>query len=355
MAEPTMRAVGVSAFAGPAKYEHLILPIPTITGDEDILVRVKATSLAGPDVARAAGTLRIVQTIKLPVIIGSDFAGTIAAVGSAVTAFRPGDRVFGFTVNGGGAAEYLLLKPHRMLCLAKLPDNISFEDASYFPSTSLTIIQALDAAEAAIPGGLKGKTVFIPAGLSATGSLALQLLKPVYDVKKVITTVSTAKVSRIIELFGEGKVDQTIDYTTQNVVEAIGPQTVDFMLDTCYSSMKYIQIMKPGTGILYTLTGKKGADLREDFPTAPWLVAKILDVANAVQTWRVSRWGVAYKPVFTKMSVYDLQRVGEWAQSGTVKAIVGDTADLADLERVKALATVVEKKNGLGKYIITIE
>lgn len=258
-------------------------------------------------------------------------------------------------MNGGAAAEYLLLKPHRMLCLAKLPDEISFKDAAYFPSTSFTIIQALDAAEAAIPGGLKGKTVFIPAGLSATGSLALQLLKPIYGVSKVITTVSTSKVPRVAELLGEGKVDQIIDYTTQNVIKEIGPQTVDFMLDTCNSSMKYIQIMKPGTGILYTLTGKKGADLREDFPTAPWLVAKLLDVVNAVQTWRASRWGVAYNPVFIKMNVSNLQSVGEWARSGRVKAIVGDSADLADLERVKALATVVEKKNGLGKYIITIE
>ncbi|OBT74276.1 hypothetical protein VF21_07415 [Pseudogymnoascus sp. 05NY08] len=350
-----MRAVGVSAFAGPAKFEHLILPIPTITGGDDILVRVKSASVGSPDILRAAGTLRILETIKLPVTIGSDFAGTIAAVGSAVTAFRPGDRVFGFTVNGGGAAEYLLLKPHRMLCLAKLPDEISFKDAAYFPSTSITIIQALDAAEAAISGGLKGKTVFIPAGLSATGSLALQLLKPIYGVGKVITTVSTAKVPRIVELLGEGKVDQIIDYTTQNVMKEIGPQTVDFMLDTCNSSMKYIQIMKPGTGIIYTLTGKKGTDLREDFPDAPWLVAKLLDVVNAVQTWRASRWGVVYNPVFIKMNVSNLQSVGEWARSGRVKAIIGDSADLADLERVKALATVVEKKNGLGKYIITIE
>ena len=63
---------------------------------------------------------------------------------------------------GGGAAEYLLLKPHRMLALAKLPDEISFEDASYFPSSSLTIIQSFDRAEAEISGGLKGKTVFVP-------------------------------------------------------------------------------------------------------------------------------------------------------------------------------------------------
>ena len=56
-----------------------------------------------------------------------------------------------------------------------------------------------------------------------------------------------------------------------------------------------------------------------------------------------------------KMRESDLQRVGEWARSGRAKAVVGESADLADLDRVKALATVVQKKNGLGKYIITIE
>lgn len=263
--------------------------------------------------------------------------------------------MFGFTVHGGGAAEYLLLKPHRMLCLAKLPDEVSFKDASYFPLSSLTILQSLDRAEAAIPGGLKGKTVFIPAGLSATGSLALQLLKPVYGAGKVITTVSTAKVPRVAELLGDGKVDQIIDYTTQNVVEEIGRQTVDFMLDTSYSAMKYIEIMKPGTGILYTLTGKKGADLKEDFPGTPWLVRKFLDIANAVVTWRAARWEVDYDPINVMMQESDLQRVGEWARDGRAKAIVGDSADLADLDRVRALAAVVKKKNGLGKYVITIE
>lgn len=64
MTQPTMRAVGVSAFGGPAKFEHLTLPIPTITGDEDILVRVKAVSLGVSDIARAAGTLRILETVK---------------------------------------------------------------------------------------------------------------------------------------------------------------------------------------------------------------------------------------------------------------------------------------------------
>lgn len=65
MAQQTMRAVGVSAFAGPEKLKHLTLPIPTITGDEDILVRVKAISLGHGDILGIAGNFRILETVKL--------------------------------------------------------------------------------------------------------------------------------------------------------------------------------------------------------------------------------------------------------------------------------------------------
>ncbi len=56
--------------------------------------------------------------------------------------------------------------------------------------------------------------MFVPAGLSGTGSVALQLAKHVYGAAKVIKTVSTSKLSKVGQFLGEGTVDQVIDYVT---------------------------------------------------------------------------------------------------------------------------------------------
>ncbi len=82
-------------------------------------------------------------------------------------------------------------------------------------------MQAFDSANSAIPGGLSGKTIFIPAGLSGIGSIALQFGKHVYRAAKVITTVSTSKLPKIRQLLGEDTVDQIVYYTKEDVLKKV--------------------------------------------------------------------------------------------------------------------------------------
>ncbi|ELR06338.1 hypothetical protein VC83_03238 [Pseudogymnoascus destructans] len=132
---------------------------------------------------------------------------------------------------------------------------MSFVDATSIPLVGLTVLQVLRRAEAEL-GGLKGKTAYVPGGLSGTGNVAIQLLLNVFGVKEVITTLSTGKMERAKELFkgGWGEVVY-LDYTKENVSSAIGAGTVDFMLDTMAAAI--------GASLYRSAKRRQGMNLRE--------------------------------------------------------------------------------------------
>src|SRR5438094_228510 len=86
----TMRAVAIDDFgAAPALRE---LPVPQ-PGPGEVLVRVRASSVNGFDGSVVAGHVKGMMEYRFPVVIGKDFAGTVAALGSGVSRFNVGDRV----------------------------------------------------------------------------------------------------------------------------------------------------------------------------------------------------------------------------------------------------------------------
>ena len=282
------------------------------------------------------------------------FAGIISAVGSSATSLSPGDRVYGFTFAGRTAAEYLLLSSKSKYHVSKIPEGLSFEEAVSL--VAHTAIGALTRADAEIPGGLKGKTVLVPAGLGGVGSTAVQLLKPVFGAGKVITTVSTKKVALVDGTLGGGLVDQVIDYTTQNVVEEVGKGTVDFFLDTVGMAMPYIEVVKPKTGFLLTIVGKSGQTLAKDWPEVSWLMIKVLDALDGIQKWRASRWGVIYDHIYTQFTSTISESIAEWVKEGKLKAISSKTAEMDDLETVRGMfQEVTSAKGAIGKYVVKIE
>lgn len=95
-----------------------------------------------------------------------------------MTTFKVGDEVYSRVRNSyrGTIAEYTLAS---IATVALKPRSLSFTEAAAMPLAAQTALQALDKGERTLEGGLKGKTVYIPAGLSGTGSFAAQLAKNV--------------------------------------------------------------------------------------------------------------------------------------------------------------------------------
>jgi NADPH:quinone reductase-like Zn-dependent oxidoreductase len=159
-----MKAVRVLEYGGPLVLSDV--PTPTIASDE-ILVKVKSTAVNHLDLVEASGTARQILPIDLPWIPGHEFSGFVEQVGRDVTAYVPGDAVFG--ISGMGAyAEHLAVKP---ATIARKPSNLSLDEAASVPVGAQTAWQGIFT-----HGHLaKGQTILIHGGAGAVGAYAVQL------------------------------------------------------------------------------------------------------------------------------------------------------------------------------------
>src|SRR3954447_22101141 len=137
-----MKAVQYCDYGPPdkvLKLEQVEKPIPN---DNQILVRVRAVSLRFYDGGMLEGSLpgRLLFGLRKPknTTPGSDFAGTVEAVGRNVTEFKPGDEVFG--VRAGCLAEYICVR--QAGAVVSKPANAAFEQAASIP-TALVALQGL--------------------------------------------------------------------------------------------------------------------------------------------------------------------------------------------------------------------
>ena len=141
--KPSMKAIVYRCYGGPEvlKLENIAKPIPA---DDRVLVKVLAASVNPLDWHYMQGkpyVMRPGSGIGAPTSarMGSDFAGTIEAVGKNVKRFKPGDEVYG--VGDGAFAEYLNVSENGAVALK--PTNMSMEQAAAVPIAGITALQVL--------------------------------------------------------------------------------------------------------------------------------------------------------------------------------------------------------------------
>ena len=208
-----MKAIRLLEYGGQLVFNDV--PTPTIARDE-ILVKIKSTTVNHVDLVKASGTARQVLPIDLPWIPGHEFSGVVEQIGSDVAAYAPGDAVFG-TSGMGAYAEYLAVKP---ATIAKKPSNLSFEEAASVPVASQTAWQGLFT-HAHLE---KGQTILIHGGAGAVGGYAVQLASHAGAI--VIATASGGD-SRYLKSLGASRV---IDYREAQFEKVLG-EKVDVVFD----------------------------------------------------------------------------------------------------------------------------
>ncbi|KAJ5730947.1 uncharacterized protein N7483_005455 [Penicillium malachiteum] len=200
-------------------------PIPSQISDENIVVKVHAWAMNPADAVVQDIPLPF---IKYPLILGQDIAGTIESVGSiAGTKFQPGDRIVGLALGAvvakpeqGAFQDYVILD-YNLAC--KIPDTLSFTDASVFPLCIATAAQGLFSKEylsLSFPStttgpNSMGKSILIWGGSSGVGSNAIQLCKAAGF--EVITTCSSRNAKYVKDLGA----DIVFDYTDKNVIDQV--------------------------------------------------------------------------------------------------------------------------------------
>src|SRR6476659_10937421 len=110
----TMQAAAIDRFGGIETITPRTLPVPEV-GPDEVLIRVESAGVAVWDVFEREGGFAKAFGIepKFPYVLGSDGAGTVAAVGNGVERINPGERVYAFGLvnpKGGFYAEYAAIK-----------------------------------------------------------------------------------------------------------------------------------------------------------------------------------------------------------------------------------------------------
>jgi NADPH:quinone reductase-like Zn-dependent oxidoreductase len=213
-----MRAITQSTYGSSDVLELSELERPT-PGEHDVLVRIHA---AGVD----RGVWHLMTGLPYPTrlafgfsrpaspVPGMDLAGTVCAVGAAVTRFRPGDEVFG--IGRGTYAEYALAAEDK---LALKPRRLTFAQAAVLAVTGSTAAQAvLD------HGQVKAGTRLLVLGASGgVGSYTVQLAR---SVGAEVTGVASGPKLELVRDLGA---DRTIDYRKQDPLAEAG--RYDVILD----------------------------------------------------------------------------------------------------------------------------
>ncbi len=245
-----MRALVQDAYGGPEVLHVAEIPTPT-PGPQDVLVEVRAASInewddglmRGAPIINRSGGLRRPRRRTL----GSDVAGVVAAVGSAVTRFRPGDEVFG-DLSGCGFGAFAEFARAPESALAHKPSVLTWEQAAAVPQAGGLAVAGLRCA-----GPLRvGQRVLLNGAGGGAGTFAVQIARAA---GAEVTAVDGPGKLDLLRRLGA---DHVLDYTTTDFTRT-GEQ-YDLILDVvCRRSVAdYRRALRPGgtCGVVGGSTGR---------------------------------------------------------------------------------------------------
>ena len=323
-----MRAVVTDRFGPPEALEirELETPVPT---DDELLVRVRAASVNPADWYGVTGTPwagRPMMGLFKPkeARVGTDFAGTVEAVGKDVTRFRPGDDVFGGRT--GAFAEYVCVREER--AVVPKPSNVTFEEAAAVPVAALTALQGLRD-----KGRLQvGQKVLINGASGGVGTYAVQIAKALGA--EVTGVCSTRNVDVARSLGADHVVDYTkVDFTRTDA-------RYDLLLDVAgsrsWSDCK--RVLEPNA-IDVVVGAAKGT--------------RLLGPLSHVGKTRMAALRSTQKVVFfiAKFNKEDMVVLRDLLETGSITSVIDRRFELAEI--ADALRYLGEG-HAQGKVVVTI-
>jgi NADPH2:quinone reductase len=313
--------VGVDAL----NWKELPTPQP---GPGQVLIQIQAASLNFPDLLIVQNKYQIKP--ELPFVPGSEYAGTIEAVGEGVKHLVVGQSVACLSGTGGFATH--TLAPAK-LCLP-LPDGFSATDGAAFIMTYATSHHALvDRAQ------LKaGETVLILGAAGGVGTAAIQIAKAMGA--KVIAAASTDEKCSLCTSLGA---DETINYSQQNLREALKELTQGRGPDVIYDPVGG-ELAEPAFRSIawrgrYLVVGFAGGPI----PSLP-LNLPLLKGASLVGVF----WG-DFARREPQANAAMMAELSQWYAQGKIKPVLDRTLPMSEL---KAAYTLMGSRSVKGKLVM---
>ncbi|MDR7376004.1 zinc-binding alcohol dehydrogenase family protein [Rhodoferax ferrireducens] len=236
----------------------LELPAP-VPGERDLLVRVSAVSVNPVDTKVRKGTAPVAGQAK---VLGWDAVGTVEAIGSGVSLFQPGDRVYyAGSIARPGANSELHAVDERIVALA--PRSLDDEQAAALPLTSITAYELLFDRLGVPQGGGAGQTLLVVGGAGGVGSILVQLARQLTQLKVIATASRPETRQWCLDLGAHAVIDHSKPLAAELV--AGGHGTVDLVACLTQTAQHYAQIidsLKP-QGRLGVIDDMQGLDMMQ--------------------------------------------------------------------------------------------
>jgi NADPH:quinone reductase-like Zn-dependent oxidoreductase len=325
----TMQAAVARCYgsADVVRIERVERPVPA---DHGLLVRVHASSINPLDWHLMRGEPYLMRAgsgwgAPNDASMGTDFAGTVVAVGKRVTRFKPGDEVFGAA--HATYAQYLRVPENAAVTLK--PALLSFEQAAATPVAAVTALQGLRD-----HGHLRaGQKVLINGAGGGVGTFAVQIAKAMGADVSAVTNAGS------IELVRSLGANHAIDYARQDFT--LGTIRYDLILDMSgdHPLSAYRQAMTPDG--IYVFAGDTGKGSWTG-PLAGF--AKALIVSMFVHQKLV--------PFMSDTNPADLAQLADLLQAGKVKPVIDRQYRL---DQIADAIRYQETGHARGKVLVTME
>lgn len=327
MNEMNMKAVIYTQYGSPDVLRLANVPVPTPKAGE-VLVKIHAAAVNSADIRLLRGQPFLVRLMGYGMfkpkhrILGSDLAGRVEAVGSGVTAFKPGDAVYGDASNYGmgGFAEYVAVPA---AALAPMPRDLRFEEAAALPLAGITALQAVQKANIRA-----GERVAINGASGGVGTFAVQIA---HALGAEVTAIASAGKLDMLRTLGAAHV---IDYAQADFTERAGHYDVILGVNGYHSLAHYARALKPGGR--YIMVGGTDAQIFESMLRAPFMP---------------KRDGKHLGNITAKTTPDDLRALAALVERGAVKPIIERCYPLA---QVADALRVLDAGHTRGKLVITI-
>jgi len=316
-----MKAAVQTAYGVPGVVVIRDIPKP-MAKDNEVLVRIVAATVTSGDARLRA--FRVPTSMWLPArlflgitrprkaVLGSEFAGVVEAVGSAVSRFKVGDRVFGMHVYDVHA-EYKVVP--ETAAITTIPDNLDFAEAAALPFGALTALFFMQRA------GIKpGQKVLVNGASGAVGAFGVQLARLA---GAHVTAVTSARNAELVRDLGA---DVVIDYQTTDFSRS--GERYDVIMDTVDTvSMAQFRRASTPQGQLLAVNGGGGMFLRAALE--PLFGKRRIAVGMATE------------------KLDDLETIRALAASGELRPTIDRRVALADIVEAHALVDSGRKRGAV--------
>lgn len=331
-----MKAVQINRYSKQINTVLRDIPLPQIS-DSEVLIQVKAAAVNPLEMLILTGSVKLIQDYPMPLTLGNECSGIVEEVGSKVTGFQKGDRVYTRLPlrKIGAFAEYVAVDQN---AIAKMPEGYDFNTAAAIPLTGLTAYQAIVEELEAKPGD----TLLIPGGSGSFGQMAVPIAKAL-GLRVIVTGNARAK-----EQFCSIGVDRYLDYKREHYWEQLSD--MDYVIDTLGAAEfeHELTVLKQGGRLVSLRTGPNKAFAVKYHVSG--LKKLLFTLAGSKYDKAAGKQGKEYRFLFVRSNGAQLQKITEIVEQQQIRPAIDSR--IFSLSQANEALQLVSKGPITGKVII---